>query len=86
MAFVDDDDAEGVLAIMFGQEAGAIVVIVEAERLVGRDMDAGILGSVLAAGCADDAGIVAAIDVGGDYGPSLAAYRALIEGRYLLLN
>ncbi len=30
----------------------------------------------------DDAGIVAAIDVGGDYGPSLAAYRALIAGRY----
>ena len=50
MAFVDDDDAESVLAVVLGQEAGEVFVfVIQPEGLVGGDMDAGVLGGVAAA-------------------------------------
>lgn len=56
MTFVDDDDAEAVgLRIVSGQESGDILgVVVEPERLIGRDLDPGVAGAVLAAIGGDD--------------------------------
>ena len=60
MAFVDDDDAEGVLAVVLGKEAGEVlVVVIQPQRLVGGDVDAGVAGGVAAVLGFDDAGIVA---------------------------
>ena len=50
VALVDDDDAEGILAVVLGEEAGeAFVLVVQAEGLVGGDVDAGVAGGVAAA-------------------------------------
>ena len=59
VALVDDDDAEGVFAIVLGQKAGKAFFVIQAERLVGGDMDAGILRTVAAALGADNTGVVA---------------------------
>lgn len=46
MALVDDD-AEGILTIVFAEEAGKFrAFLVEAESLVGGDVGAGILGRI----------------------------------------
>ena len=62
MALVYDDDAKGVFAIVLGKKAGkaivALFVIVQPQRLVGGDVDAGILRTVAAALGADNTGVV----------------------------
>ena len=59
MTFVDDDDAEGILAVVLSQKAGKAFIVVQAEGLVGGDVDAGIRGGVAAFLGSDDAGVVA---------------------------
>ena len=71
VAFVDDDDAESVLAVVLGQEAGKACFVVQAEGLVGGDVDAGIGGGVAAFLGPDDAGVVA----DGDGVPPLTASK-----------
>ena len=58
MALVDDDDAERVLTIVLGQEAGEPIVVIQTERLVGGDMDPCVLRGVAAPLRLHDAGVV----------------------------
>ena len=60
MARVDDDVAEVVLGVMAEQERRIVLLSRDAERLVGRDVDAGVLRVVLAAGQLVDLGGVRA--------------------------
>ena len=47
VALVDDNDGKGILGVVFRQEAGeSLVLVVEAQSLVGRDMDFGVPGGV----------------------------------------
>lgn len=59
MAFVDEDDAEGVVAIVLGEKAGKALLIVQTQGLIGGNLDAGVPGRVAALFGPDDAGIVA---------------------------
>ena len=40
MAFVDDDDAEGVFAVVLGEEAGKAFFVIQSKGLVGGNVDA----------------------------------------------
>ena len=63
VAFVDDDMAEVVLGIVFGEKAGVAIHAVYAEGLIGGDMDAGVFGIVGAVAATPDLGGVGAEDV-----------------------
>src|SRR5262249_35260254 len=59
VALINDDYTERILAVVFRQKARELlVVIIESERLVRSDVDAGILGRVLALLRLDDPGVV----------------------------
>ena len=56
VAFVDDDDRKGVFRVVLAEEAGVVLVfIVQPQRLLGGDMDFGVLRRVVTALCLDDA-------------------------------
>lgn len=60
MAFVDDDDAKGILAVVLGQKAGKpVVLVVQPEGLISGDMDTGVGGGIAAFFGLDDADVVA---------------------------
>ena len=47
MAFINDNDAESVFRIMFGKKAGNFFrFIIQAQSLIGGNMDAGVLGRI----------------------------------------
>jgi hypothetical protein len=48
VAFVDDDDAEGVFAVVLGKKAGEPFIVVQPQGLVGGDVDAGVGGGIAA--------------------------------------
>src|SRR5262249_13418705 len=59
MAFVDDDDGKGILAVVLRQKAGEAFFVVQAQGLVRGDVNARIGCGVAAALCAHDAGVIA---------------------------
>src|SRR5689334_15871467 len=59
VAFVDDNCAESILPVVFGEETGkAFIIVIQTQRLVGRVVNAGILSSVGSILGLDDARVV----------------------------
>ena len=59
MTFVDDDDAECIIAVVLSQETGKPFVIVQPQGLVRGDLNSGISCRVPTVLGSDDAGVVA---------------------------